>query len=81
MAQLMLKQSKLVSRPHAQLDQEDPATLELEWHERHQFKYKDEMEEGKKVEEDIGFAMQNVIDELQQGQQEEEAPFDRGRQE
>ena len=80
MAQLLRKHNQLVSRPHAQLGREDPATLGLGWHARHQFNYKEDMEEEKQVDEDMSFAMQTVTDE-QQEQQEEEAPLTWGLQE
>ena len=76
-ATLMLKQKKLLSRPHADLDHEDEETKELEWFDRHQFKYRIEEGEEKTTTETSASAKEKVDGEedgIKKEEKEEEEP-------
>ena len=70
-ATLMLKQKKLLSRPHADLDHEDEETQELNWHDRNQFKYRTEEEAEKTVLETSASAKEKVDGEQDEIKKEE----------
>ena len=70
-ATLMLKQKKLLSRPHADLDHEDKETQELDWHDRNQFKYRTDKEGEKTVVETSASAQEEVDDEEDKIKKEE----------
>ena len=58
-AELMVKQGRVLHRPHALLDHDAVETAELDWHLRHQFAYKEDVTEEN---EDMRETIQSVAE-------------------